>query len=87
MQLKSKVEFPSKEIEDTASLVDDIMDQIQKWDEENVISPLRNVYNDMSSDILKKMRRVMPVTRTKFNWNIEGHRFVKTMEGHSVRML
>lgn len=86
VQLKSKVEFPSSAIEESASLADDIVAQIQKWDEEHVVSPLKNVYNDMSADILKKMRRVMPVTRTKFNWNVEGHRFVKTMEGHNVRM-
>jgi hypothetical protein len=79
VQVKSKTELPSHTIENTTSLSEDIMAQIQKWEEEYVLQPLKDVYHDMSNDILKKMRRVMPVTRTKFDWNVEGNHFIKTM--------
>lgn len=79
VQIKSETELPSTTIENKTSLTEDIMAQIRKWDEECVLQPLHGVYDDMSTDILKKMRRVMPVTRTKFDWNVEGYRFVKAV--------
>jgi len=81
VQIKSETELPTAAIENTNSsdLVEGIVTQIQKWDEECVLQPLHGVYQDMSTDIMKKMRRVMPVTRTRFDWNVEGHRFVKAV--------
>lgn len=80
--LKSKTELPIRRIHtsSSSSIIEDVMSQVQHWDEEHVVSVMHSVYNNMSNDILKQMRRVMPVTRTKFDWNIEETRLVKTME-------
>ena len=86
VQLQSKTTFPPQTIETKSStssslsaLAEQIISHVQKWDEEYIIQPLKHVYNDMSNDILKKMRRVMPVTRRKFDWNVEGHRFMNIL--------
>ena len=73
LQLKSTVDLP-----EVTTTQDRIMKQIQKWDEDSVMS-LHGVYDDMSDDILKKLRRVMPITRTKFDWNVQGHRGIREL--------
>ena len=73
LQLKSIVDLPRVETNKSG-----IFQQIQKWDEDSVMA-LRGVYDDMSGDILKKLRRVMPVTRTRFDWNVEGHRGIRQL--------
>ena len=73
LQLNSTTDFPSAK----ASMAG-IVAQIQKWDEE-LMQNLDSIYENMSSDILKKLRRVMPVTRTRFDWNIAGHRGVRQL--------
>jgi len=73
LQLKSTVDLPSVETNKSG-----IFQQIQKWDEASVMT-LRGVYDDMPGEILKKLRRVMPVTRTRFVWNVEGHRGIRQL--------
>jgi len=73
LQIKSMVNLP-----EVQTKKDGIFKQIKKWDEESVMT-LRGVYDDMSGDILKKLRRVMPVTRTRFDWNVEGHRGIREL--------
>ncbi len=77
VHVKSNVTLPSKSISHSST---EVIATIQKWDEEHVLRPLKRVYDDLSSNLLKTMRRVMPVTRTKFDWNFNGHTFVRAME-------
>jgi len=56
-----------------------IADLIEKWDDEKVLRPLRDIYGDMSGKYLKRLRRVLPVTKTRFDWNDAG--------GNRLRML
>ena len=92
VHVQSNVTLPSKIIqvqqspESMSLLSEKIMDTIQNWDEEYVLRPLKGMYDGLSTDLLKRMRRVMPVTRTKFDWNnLSGHRFVKAIEKDVTR--
>ena len=73
LQLKSIADFP-----ETETTEDGIFKQMLKWDEKTQ-SSLSGVYNDMSCDILKKFRRVMPVTKTRFDWNLQAHRGIQEL--------
>ncbi len=82
VHVHTNVTLPSKVIQSLSStaMAEAIINVIQSWDEEHVLRPLKGLYHDLSSDLLKKVRRVMPVTRTKFDWNLSGHRFIRAME-------
>ena len=41
---------------------------------------LAAMYVNMSEETLKSMRRVMPITRTKFEWNNAAHSMVKNLK-------
>jgi hypothetical protein len=80
VQLKSKVDVsPQTFKQPSSSLADEIIKFIHQFEEERLLPLLKCAYNNMSNDILKKMRRVMPVTRTKFDWNVDGNKFMNTM--------
>eukprot|EP00753_Platysulcus_tardus_P015000 PLAT4706.21.p1 GENE.PLAT4706.21~~PLAT4706.21.p1 ORF type:complete len:288 (-),score=139.35 PLAT4706.21:143-1006(-) len=38
---------------------------------------LEEMYSNMSSETFKEMRRIMPITRTKMEWNPQAHRMVR----------
>ena len=85
VHVKSNITLPSKQLQiqtssSSTTTCQDIINVIQSWDEEYILRPLKGMYDDLSSNVLKKIRRVMPVTRTKFDWNLSGHRFVRAME-------
>jgi capping protein alpha len=49
-------------------------------DHENTIQhALEEMYSNMSGDTFKEMRRVMPVTHTKFDWNVNAHKMVRNL--------
>jgi capping protein alpha len=54
---------------------------IQKITEhENMIQgSLEEMYSNMSGETFKDMRRVMPVTRNKFDWNVNAHKMVRNL--------
>ena len=57
--------------------------QIKSWEEMEVVNKLDILYESMGSVYLKRLRRVMPVTRTKMEWNVLAHRVAQTLkEGH-----
>ena len=61
----------------------DTTNQILTWEDEQIMETLREMYVSMSSVHLKSLRRVMPITRTKMEWNVMAHRLVHTLgEGH-----
>jgi hypothetical protein len=60
-----------------------VMHQIKSWEEMEVVNKLDIMYESMGSIYLKRLRRVMPVTRTKMEWNVLAHRVAhKLKEGH-----
>jgi hypothetical protein len=60
-----------------------VVTQIEEWEQEAMDS-IREM-NDNMGDKLKSLRRVMPVTRTKMNWNVEGHRMVQLLGNASKK--
>jgi hypothetical protein len=60
-----------------------IAKKIQAWEDTEVMVKLTEMYESMSNDYLKTLRRVMPITRTKMEWNVMAHRVRVTIgEGH-----
>ena len=60
-----------------------VMKQIQAWEDTEVMEKLTNMYERMNNEYLKSLRRVMPITRTKMDWNVMAHRVRITLgEGH-----
>ena len=61
--------------------------QIQKWERDVVQGYLARLYDGgrMNDGMLRSMRRVLPVTRTRMDWNMGGHRLVKTLNDTKTR--
>ena len=60
---------------------DAVLSQIQKWERDDVQGYLARLYDGgrMNDGMLRSMRRVLPVTRTRMDWNMGGHRLVRTL--------
>lgn len=48
-----------------------------KTEETSLQNGFEEMYSDMQSETLRAMRRVMPITRTKMEWNINAVRMVR----------
>jgi len=86
VQLKISKEFPpivvgkaSLDKGEEPSLADGILQQIMKW-ETIILGILASMNDDISSDHLRSIRRVLPITKTKMNWDAVAHRSVKTLK-------
>lgn len=85
VQLKINKEFPVVVVGKVAlkegeepSLVNGMVQQIMKW-ETIILGILESMNDSISSDHLKLIRRVLPFTKTKMNWDVVAHRSVKTL--------
>ena len=60
---------------------DAVLSQMQKWERDDVQGYLARLYDGgrMNDGMLRSMRRVLPVTRTRMDWNMGGHRLVRTL--------
>merc|ERR1711862_883691 len=59
---------------------DTIIKQIRKWENE-IFSKLQIMYEDtMNDNILKCIRRVLPISKTKFEWNANLHRMIENLK-------
>ncbi|KAL7466980.1 hypothetical protein ACHAXS_007250 [Conticribra weissflogii] len=89
-QLHSKMKLDSTSFksmvrndENERSWAEAAVNLIQLFEKEQVLGKLKEMYESMNSVHLKSLRRVMPVTRTKMEWNVLAHRLVHTLgEGH-----
>lgn len=54
-----------------------VVEQIGTW-EQQVVDSINEMYDNMGGT-LRSLRRVMPVTRTKMEWNVLSHRMVKLL--------
>lgn len=86
VQLKIEKEFPPVMVGkialnegEVASLASGIVQQIMKW-ETIILGILESMNDDVSSDHLRSIRRVLPITKTKMNWDAVAHRSVKTLK-------
>lgn len=63
-----------------------ITQQIESWDRVEILCHITEMFDSLHNTHMKRLRRVMPITRTKMDWNIAGHRVIHTLcEGHDDR--
>ena len=62
---------------DRNALAKAIITQIDEW-EKIFMMDLYEMYDTMSND-LKSMRRVLPISKVKMDWNMRTHRMAKTL--------
>lgn len=86
VQLKIDKEFPAVTVGkvalnegEEASIAGGMVQQIQKW-ETIILGILASMNDNISSDHLRSIRRVLPITKTKMNWDAVAHRSVKTLK-------
>lgn len=79
IQLLSSRDFAAVTVSgsDDVPLSKAIVDQINAFELE-LLSSLGEVF-DQIGDQLKSIRRVLPITRTKMEWNVRAHRMVNTL--------
>lgn len=56
-----------------------IVEQIQAWEDTEVMVKLMDMYERISREYLKSLRRAIPITRTKMEWNVMAHRVRVTL--------
>ena len=66
---------------------DAVLAQVQTWERGDVQGYLARLYDDevMNNGMLRSMRRVLPVTKTRMDWNMGGHRLVRTLNNTKKR--
>mmetsp|Transcript_19847 Transcript_19847/g.39811 ORF Transcript_19847/g.39811 Transcript_19847/m.39811 type:complete len:270 (-) Transcript_19847:92-901(-) len=85
-QLHSKMKLDSTSFKsaagshrDAMAWTEEAVKKIETFEKEQVLGKLKEMYESMNSVHLKNLRRVMPVTRTKMEWNVLAHRLVHTL--------
>jgi len=78
VQLKINKEFPATPVSGS-DLPAAIVQQITSW-ETIILGILASMNDEVSSDHLRSIRRVLPITKTKMNWDAIAHRSVKTLK-------
>mmetsp|Transcript_37388 Transcript_37388/g.78853 ORF Transcript_37388/g.78853 Transcript_37388/m.78853 type:complete len:264 (-) Transcript_37388:177-968(-) len=74
---------PSDDDEKRSSWAKSVARQIERWEEVEVVQNLSEMFESMGNTYLKSLRRVMPITRTKMEWNVMSHRMLQTLgKGH-----
>lgn len=74
---------PSDGSDKLSSWASAVKRQIGFWEERDVMDNLSEMYESMGNTYLKSLRRVMPITRTKMEWNVAAHRLLQTLgKGH-----
>jgi hypothetical protein len=68
---------PKDEPDQAPTIEQGIVDQILKW-EHDVLDILASMH-ETSKDQLKRIRRVLPITKTKMKWDVVAQRSVKTL--------
>jgi hypothetical protein len=73
---------PKDQPDEAPTLAQGIVDQILTWEHE-VLGILGSMHETSSSQ-LKRIRRVLPITRTKMKWDVVAQRSVKTLRQNQV---
>jgi capping protein (actin filament) muscle Z-line, alpha len=81
VQMHSEKEFTTAiSFADADSFGAAACDSISKF-EDSIQGALEEMYVNMTTETFKDMRRVMPITKTKMNWNVNAHQMVKNLVG------
>jgi capping protein alpha len=76
LQTHKKIEATTFSFQSDRELSDAVVKHIQT--QETVLqNGLEEMYNNMNNETFRAMRRVMPITRTKMDWNVNAVRMVK----------
>lgn len=75
-QLRTTRDFEAASITGE-DLAQGLVDKIVEW--ENEVLGLLAALHDMAGDSLRSIRRVLPITKTKMNWDVVAHRGRKTL--------
>lgn len=70
-------------VEEDPTLANGILYQIVEWEHE-VLSLLMGLH-ELSGNCLRKIRRVLPITKTRMNWEVEAQRGVKHLKKTAKR--
>jgi len=81
VQLNTSKEFPSQNISGATSeeFGRNVAARIKEC-EEVLQMGLLQMYGNMSDETLKSMRRVLPITRSKMEWNAAAHKMTKQLQ-------
>lgn len=79
VRLRSHRSFPPVRVDNGG----DILARIQHCEDE-LSRDLRELYASVNDTTLKHMRRVLPVSRTKMDWNVRSHRVTKNLHSNFV---
>jgi hypothetical protein len=80
----SRACLPSDGSEQLSFWASAVTRQIGSWEQMEIVKKMDLTFESMGGTYLKRLRRVMPVTRTKMEWNVMAHRVVQTLsEGHN----
>lgn len=72
-----------KDSPDEVSLAQGVVDQILKWEHE--VLDIFGLMHETSSDHLRKIRRVLPITKTKMKWDVVAQRSVQMLKKTAKR--
>ena len=73
VQLQTTKTIPQKTVPFT-----EVLDAIKKAENE-LQAGLEDMYQNMNEETLRDMRRIMTVSRTKMEWNVNAQRMVRTL--------
>lgn len=73
MQLQTTKAIPQKTVPFT-----EVLDAIKRAENE-LQAALEDMYQNMNEETLRDMRRIMTVSRTKMDWNVNAQRMVRTL--------
>jgi hypothetical protein len=79
VQLQTTMDFAETAVgaQGGNDLCEALVAQISTW-EGRLVGTLQELFDEMN-DKLKSLRRTLPVTRTRMDWNVITHRMVKTL--------
>lgn len=85
-KIKQPIGAASDDNEQQSAWASSITQQIECWDKVEVMQHITEMFDSIRHTYMKRLRRVMPITRTQMDWNVAGHRVVQTLcEGHDKR--
>ena len=90
VQLRSKIDAlgPATVSGDgPEALADAVARQISTWEYDDAQGRLASMYESLGDTTLKSLRRVMPVTRTRMDWNVRAHRVARTFAAGSEKIV
>jgi hypothetical protein len=77
--IKQGISTASDDSEQQSVWVSSVIQQMEYWDRVEVTRNIAEMFDSLHNTYMKRLRRVMPITRTKMDWNVACHRVVRTL--------